>query len=67
MIKLPIKWPGLFATTSAFILYINWKLSGGPEKLYRDDPRAEFDGPTGENPGLTVMTTHMLRLQLTQG
>ena len=52
--------------TRAFILYITWKLNGGPEKLYRDDPRAEFEGPTGANPGLVAMATHMLRLQLTQ-
>lgn len=57
---------GLFATTRAFIFYITWELNGGPEKLYRDDLRAEFNRPTGENPGLVAVTTHMLRLQLTQ-
>ena len=64
-------WTGLLATTRAFILYITWKLNGGRgggggEKLYRDDPRAEFNRPTGANPGLAALTTHMLRLQLTQ-
>ena len=59
-------WTGLLATTHAFILYINWNLKGRPEKLYRDDPRTEFDGPAGANPGLVAMTTHMLRLQLIQ-
>ena len=48
---------------SLYYLKTEW---GGPEKLYRDYPRAEFEGPTGANPGLVVMATHMLRLQLTQ-
>ena len=39
---------------------------GGGEKLYRDQPRAELNRPTGANPGLAALTTHMLRLQLTQ-
>ena len=47
---------------SLYYLKTEW----GPEKLYRDDPRAEFEGPTGANPGLVAMATHMLRLQLTQ-
>ena len=61
-------WTGLLATTRAFFLYITWKLNGvgGREKLYRDDNRAQFNRPTGANPGLAAMTTHMLHLQLTQ-
>ena len=41
------------------------KTERGP-KVIPGRPQAEFDGPTGANPGLAAMTTHMLRLQLTQ-
>ena len=50
---------------SLYYLKTEWGW-GGREKLYRDDNRAQFNRPTGANPGLAAMTTHMLHLQLTQ-